>query len=416
MNDIVDRTGEPCLPNQIAVDLPYRDLVIEFLNGLETGAALPDESDETLDLGLITLTDASSIAAKIMDRWAGRIPIAPRPGGDPAKLSDIEKILDGIRIGIGESNDGRYPEMGKVREANIGGLPHIGSGWEYPEIHEVAAGTEFLPSVSSVEAEGGVIGMIDSPVYSHPQLTGRWDDLTGIAPTGVVAGGYPWLTGHGTFVAGRILHRAPGACLKVYGLLGGVVPVSTVWEVAKAMADAAGAGIKVLNLSVGCFTEDGQPPFILARAVKVLNEKGVAVIAAAGNHGEGTGRYLADAPIFPAACPGAIAVGAFEDATSCRPAVFNPKVTWIALGAPGVKVESTYIEGLVVFSQILGLPPHPEPTEFYAYAKWSGTSFATATVSGEIARIMAKDGIDAMAAVKVLQNTAPATNSGIGRY
>ena len=51
------------------------------------------------------------------------------------------------------------------------------------------------------------------------------------------------------------------------------------------MAGFAGSGTEILNVSLGCYTEDGEPPLVLARAVSVLSPA-ILLIAAAGNHGD----------------------------------------------------------------------------------------------------------------------------------
>src|SRR6185295_630243 len=122
------------------------------------------------------------------------------------------------------------------------------------------------------EGRGVTVGMIDGRMYPHPELKDRWsapDDSSEVPE----ADSYAWGLGHAAFVAGRFLDRAPGARLRVRGVLGGE-PRATVWDVAKAMAEALDDGVAVLNLSLGCYTADGQPPFVLNRAVEVLAGRG----------------------------------------------------------------------------------------------------------------------------------------------
>ena len=66
------------------------------------------------------------------------------------------------------------------------------------------------------------------------------------------------LDGHATFVAGLILRQAPGARLVVRPVLGPRA-LGKAWGVAKIMADFVGPGVEVLNLSFGCYTDDGLP-------------------------------------------------------------------------------------------------------------------------------------------------------------
>lgn len=393
--------------DEIAVDLRYRDLVISHLLIVDTSdTAALGESEPRLDLGLVTLLAPARTAAKF----------TARHGEPPGGTAEIDIILHGLRRDIGARYGGWFPRMGKVRNTDVvGGLPHTGSNWEYPE---KAPDDMFqLRPATAPEGRGVTVGVIDGLMYPHSELRDRW---TAPTPDSEVpeAVSYPWLAGHAAFVTGRLLDRAPGARLRVRGVLRGDVPRATVWDVAKAMADALDDGVEVLNLSLGCFTADGQPPFVLNRAVEVLSGQGVAILAAAGNHNGNTiPGIVPNSPIFPAACPGAIAVGAFTTASGFEPAPFSPRAPWVSLGAPGHEVVSTYLSGEVLFGdQLPGLPPPPADMPFKGYAVWSGTSFATAAVTGDVARIMSTSGKTALEAVAELRNTNPLGNDGIGWY
>ena len=108
-----------------------------------------------------------------------------------------------------------------------------------------------------------------------------------------------------------------------------------------------------MNLSFGCYTDDGEPPLVLARAVSLVSAE-ILLVAAAGNHGnidelkkQGD---LKDAswargltpktPVWPAAFDEVIAVGATD-------APFSPQTPWVDLTAPGMNVVSTYLTGQV---------------------------------------------------------------------
>src|SRR5206468_3690773 len=57
------------------------------------------------------------------------------------------------------------------------------------------------------------------------------------------------------------------------------------WTVANEIVRFGSSGLDVLNLSFVCYTEDGQPPLVLATAVDRLPSE-LVVVAAAGNHGD----------------------------------------------------------------------------------------------------------------------------------
>ncbi len=84
-------------------------------------------------------------------------------------------------------------------------------------------------------------------------------------------------------------------------------------------------------------------------------------------------------PVWPAAFDQVVAVGA-TDGDNLAP--FSPQTSWVDLTAPGVDVESTYLNGEVK----LATPSSESQTEkFSGSAYWDGTSFAAATVSGALA-------------------------------
>jgi hypothetical protein len=71
--------------------------------------------------------------------------------------------------------------------------------------------------------------------------------------------------------------------------------------------------------------------------------------------------------------------------------------------APGEQVRSIYLDGPVRLRVLRdGQLADGETIDFSGFATWSGTSFAAATVSGEIARLARLDGISAHAAVALL--------------
>jgi membrane-anchored mycosin MYCP len=157
-----------------------------------------------------------------------------------------------------------------------------------------------------------------------------------------------------------------------------------------------GSGVDILNLSFGCYTDDGEPPLVLARAVSLVSAE-ILLVAAAGNNGDidelrkhgelpnpeaHWNKYLTSkTPVWPAAFDEVITVGATNGKEL---APFSPQTPWVDLTAPGVDVESTYLTGEVKLTS----PPPGSPTEetfSNGFAYWDGTSFAAAAVSGAVA-------------------------------
>jgi membrane-anchored mycosin MYCP len=169
------------------------------------------------------------------------------------------------------------------------------------------------------------------------------------------------------------------------------------------MMEFVRAEVDILNLSFGCFTDDRQPPLVLSRAVERLTP-GIVIVAAAGNHGEGAKRDKSPAsdnkppngevrygpitPIWPAAMDNVVAVGAADQ--NHKPAPFSPPAPWVDLLAPGVDEQSAYLFGKVHMppKEHADEPPHSDNgyVQFASgHAQWSGTSFAAANVTGQLA-------------------------------
>lgn len=388
---------------ELVVAQDDRALVIKALADLHVAIVGKGEEDDRLGLALLTLDkdsladaadrlrrDADLVRKTIDAKWSGDKP-------DNMELSGIDLLLSKLRADFGSRYDNWIPEIGKNRMISpVRGLPYISGcaegdpsqlGLEDPEPDP----REWPTPRPAEPGEGVRIGLLDTRLYPHPWLVGGYqaagDDMLQNPGPGQLP---PWsLDGHATFIAGLILHQAPGAQLIIRPVLGPRALGKT-WGVAKMMADLAGTGVNILNLSFGCYTDDGQPPLVLARAVSLLSPE-ILLVAAAGNHGNieelrAAGKVTAPwtanlkdvTPVWPAAFPEVTAVGATDD--DGRVADFTPKVPWLDVVAPGVNIESTYLYGDVRLAEI----PKGNKT-FGGYATWQGTSFAAATVSGAVA-------------------------------
>ena len=150
-----------------------------------------------------------------------------------------------------------------------------------------------------------------------------------------------------------------------------------------------GMNVRVVNLAYG--TESAQPWQVdpLARAVENAWNAGLVVVTAAGNDG-------LDAPslLMPAVDPHVLAVGAVDDVgtpttaddvvadftsggnDTRRPDVLAPGKSVVSLRVPGSYVDEQHPEGLVTGD---------DSERFF---RGSGTSQATAVVSGEVALLL----------------------------
>jgi thermitase len=223
---------------------------------------------------------------------------------------------------------------------------------------DALAGWDVYPG--SYAAAGAPIAIVDSGIdASHPDLAGQVapgaNCLTGVC----VAGGITIDdNGHGTVNAGAAAAAANNN-RGVAGLAHGarLIPVKvlsatgtgTYAAIAAGIIWAADNGAKVVNLSLGGLA----PSRTLCDAVTYALGRSAFVAAASGNLGT-------DAPVYPAACEGAVGVGATDQNDSVPP--WSDTGPSVFVSAPGVSIHATY------------------PGDRYALA--TGTSIAAALVSG----------------------------------
>jgi subtilisin family serine protease len=191
--------------------------------------------------------------------------------------------------------------------------------------------------------------LIDGDLVPAETANGRDDDADGLIDEGI---------GHGTHVAGIVHQVAPQARIMPVRVLDDDGS-GTLWSVSEGMYWASDHGAQVLSLSLGTHGSAE----VLREAVQVVSDRGVLVVAAAGNDGR-------DRKMYPAAAPAALAVGSVGagDIVSS----FSNFGRWIDVMAPGENIHSTYA--------------YPADS----YAMNSGTSMATPWVAGEAALILAR--------------------------
>lgn len=214
-------------------------------------------------------------------------------------------------------------------------------------------------------AAGVKIGLIDSAVEPIPALA-----RARIVRREFIADGDRVSSRHGTAIAALIAGDLPesgffgvarGVELLSAAVLEGTGPESSlrtnVALVAQALDWLLAQRAQVVNISLG-----GSANAVLGRLVRETVKRGVVLVAAAGNGGP-------QAPaVYPAAYPGVIAVTAADSSNKVYPQANQGK--YVLLTAPGVDV---WIPGKTVGRYV------------------SGTSFASAFVSGAIAvRLSAK--------------------------
>ena len=163
--------------------------------------------------------------------------------------------------------------------------------------------------------------------------------------------------GHGTFVAGVARQAAPGVRFDpevAYGQTG----IGDEESLVRAMSGLSDR-IDIVNLSLGCYTQDNLAPLSMANSLATLGRH-VAVVAAAGNAGS-------PRPSWPAAFKQVIAVAAVQAASGRpEPADYSNFGPWVDACAVGERV-STYVKGRW---ELAG----DDAIEFDGFARWTGTS------------------------------------------
>lgn len=134
--------------------------------------------------------------------------------------------------------------------------------------------------------------------------------------------------------------------------------------VANGIIWATDNGAHVINMSLGGSSSSST----LESAVKYAYDKGVVLVAAAGNDNTSS-------PTYPAYYPECIAVAATDQ--NDAKASFSNYGSWVDIAAPGVSIYST-------------LPNHPNRIGVRNYGSLSGTSMAAPHVAGVVALMEAR--------------------------
>lgn len=248
-------------------------------------------------------------------------------------------------------------------------------------------------SIALTRGTGVIVAVIDGGVdLQHPdmalQYVPGWDfvnddnnpDNRQDIPNGDGTFTTIYDNAHGTMVAGIIAAKTNNA-IGTSGLAFGAKimplkacntaiekPTCGLYHVAGAIVHAVDKGAKVINLSLG----STQQSSTIEAAINYALSRNVVVVAAAGNISLGNPQPADDIPdntlVYPAAYPGVISVSA-HDINGVR-AIDSMSNNMVDISAPGVDIESLM------------------PIELGSYGADSGTSMASAYVSGVAALII----------------------------
>jgi Subtilase family len=314
-------------------------------------------------LVLVAADRASEIAARIAGQY--NVTAEPRlliPLLDGALVHltipdnrSLESLLQALSVDPDvELAQPNYDYEASGGPARPGKTPqYAGEKLHLDEAHRLARG------------QGVMIAVIDTAIdAAHPELVGAVAGVFDAVGEGPVTP-----EPHGTEIAGILVARAeltgvaPEAKLlsvRAFRGGGGKNPAtSTSLQLLKGINWAFSAGARVMNMS---FTGPTDP--LLERIVKRASEKGVILIAAAGNNGP------KGEPVYPAAYPEVIAVTATDE--SDRLYGKANRGDYISVAAPGVDIIAPALKG--------------------GYDVSSGTSMAAAHVSGVVALLLEHDG------------------------
>lgn len=327
----------------------FDELLRRILEMARTPGAAPDE----LLLSFAKPADLEAFRAR-----AARAGIELLPS-DPRLLTARVRVGDGRAL-ASELASGGFDRVGPNYLAWVPALPRL------PETDADNAGGARPFGSSGLEAIGAgrdrsdwgrgiTVAVLDTGVTEHPQL-----EQVRLSRTDLVQDGQP-LDGHGTAMASLIAGADPAE--------GGVAPAvslldirvadargeSTTALVAQGILTAVDQGARVINISLG--TNADAP--VLRRAVEYALERGVVIVAAAGND-------QATALAYPAGYAGVVSVAAV-DADGVQ-AFFSNSGSGLVVAAPGVGIVSAYSDNRRVIS--------------------SGTSQAAAITSGVVATML----------------------------
>lgn len=295
--------------------------------------------------------------------------------------------------------------LGQVRVEGTG-MDYHGTGVPVASLRQLAR-RDVLEAAQGgdpdrIPGEGVLVGLVDGPMVDHPWLDGGYlaspNEFDSFVPDGT-----RWppaernrLVGHCTFVCGLILQQAPGAGVWTEKVLADGSAMAD--HVRKAALTLVERGVKILNLSLGCWSDRADTRNVLQTMVTELLARNpeLVIVAAAGNVEPGQDRDGVE--FLPAQLDNVVSVG------SVRGDAGDDLITWadwsnkgpaLDFAANGTAVLSTFLDGCV--------PRSTGAMDFRGWAEWSGTSFACAIVSGAIASTMTRHGMTAKQAVDHLK-------------
>jgi subtilisin family serine protease/GH25 family lysozyme M1 (1,4-beta-N-acetylmuramidase)/fibronectin type 3 domain-containing protein len=280
------------------------------------------------------------------------------------RLNTGHSVKDAIAIGASESNSlpPVYPDWINQIDSSIPNDALLDQQYFHSLIDSMAAWTQTTGSLDTT------VAVIDTGIdINHPEFISRVSTRSYNAYTNLV--GIDKISddiGHGTHVAGIIAANqnndigvsgiAPGVSLLIVKANKTGTGSFVLSDLIESIYYAVDNGADVINLSLGRPYDVG-PNVLEQQAIQYAFDRGVTVVAAAGNESD-------DHAGYPAAYPQVIAVSAANSnaAFDTTYSNFGPEVD---ICAPGTAVLSTYLNS--------------------QYAYMTGTSMASPVVAGAVA-------------------------------
>jgi type VII secretion-associated serine protease mycosin len=312
---------------------------------------------------LVRFKSGVSAAAKdraLTSRGASRVGEVRGTGYVEARAKGAAlELLHGLR------NDPAVAAVSLDYERRTAALPNdpffTGSG-QFPYLDMVRLPQAWDLSKGSTSQ---VIAVADTGVDGlHEDMQGvTVDGYSALTATVIAAGTNSDDSGHGTMVAGiAAANTDNGIGIAGAAWTGRVMPVKVLGpggrgydtDIAAGITWAADHGATIVNLSLGGPADSP----VLHDAIKYATDRGAVVVVAAGNSGT-------DRPLYPAAYPEVLAVGATDKTGSLTD--FSSWGDHVDVAAPGFDIVST------------------SPNQQYVIG--DGTSFAAPIVSGVAALV-----------------------------
>lgn len=254
-----------------------------------------------------------------------------------------------------------------------------------------------------------VVALLDTGVDAHPWLAGSAGDPVVLdarargwrAPADLADRG-PY-QGHATFIAGLVRQVGPDCRMLSVMVMGndGVIHGSESLRALNWLAGEAESGEPERCVDVLCLAYGYQPgPEDAAHTAKLrdalwrLSELGITVVASAGNDGDDIATYPAAFAADPSPPPiPVVSVGATNpDGSYAHYSNYGCWVTHKAVGSGVISTMPSFDGDRVspaqsAYPDSIGVTIDPDNFRD-GFARWSGTSFAAATVAGQLAQAL----------------------------